>query len=330
MSKDLPAHADHAQAASKSIAIGLAFAVVGAIAFSGKAIIVKLAYRYGVDAVTLIMYRMLFALPLFVMLSVWASRGRPALHRRDWMVIAGLGFTGYYWVLVLAIRDAGTEMPALIVGLIPLWVMLLGKPGHLRWTTLAPGLLLTAAGLFLMSRAVHAGAGADAASPLPHYARGLALSVLAMACWTAFSLLNAAWLRRHPDVSATDWANWLGVATGLGGLALALGLGTPLPQLMAQPGWPLFALVVLGIGFGSSWLATILWNLASQRLAAHRAAHFSRRHPLASLYLDRWCSSRCGLVLLATRHQTHAGDYGSHCHHACKLCHLYPFGRASR
>ena len=46
---------------------GLALALVGSIAFSGKAIIVKLAYRYGVDAVTLIMYRMLFALPLFAL-----------------------------------------------------------------------------------------------------------------------------------------------------------------------------------------------------------------------------------------------------------------------
>ena len=50
-------------------------ATAGAIAFSGKAIIVKLAYRYGVDAVTLIMYRMLFALPLFVGLAWWAGRG---------------------------------------------------------------------------------------------------------------------------------------------------------------------------------------------------------------------------------------------------------------
>ena len=39
---------------------GIALAMAGSIAFSGKAIIVKLAYRYGVDAVTLIMYRMLF------------------------------------------------------------------------------------------------------------------------------------------------------------------------------------------------------------------------------------------------------------------------------
>ena len=49
--------------------------MAGSIAFSGKAIIVKLAYRYGVDAVTLIMYRMLFALPLFALLAWWAGRG---------------------------------------------------------------------------------------------------------------------------------------------------------------------------------------------------------------------------------------------------------------
>lgn len=75
---------------------GLALALAGSIAFSGKAIIVKLAYRYGVDAVTLIMYRMLFALPLFLLLTWWSSRGKPALTRRDRLVVLGLGFSGYY------------------------------------------------------------------------------------------------------------------------------------------------------------------------------------------------------------------------------------------
>ncbi|MDR0259963.1 MAG: DMT family transporter [Comamonas sp.] len=71
-------------------------AVVGAIAFSGKAIIVKLAYRHGVDAITLIMYRMLFALPLFVIMAWWAGRGKPALSLRDWLAVIALGFCGYY------------------------------------------------------------------------------------------------------------------------------------------------------------------------------------------------------------------------------------------
>ena len=86
----------NASAASKSRATGLLLAITGAIAFSGKAIIVKLAYRHGVDAVTLIMYRMLFALPFFVLMAWWASRGKPALLRKDWIGILGLGFSGYY------------------------------------------------------------------------------------------------------------------------------------------------------------------------------------------------------------------------------------------
>jgi drug/metabolite transporter (DMT)-like permease len=75
---------------------GLVFAAIGAIAFSGKAIIVKLAYRYGVDAVTLIMYRMLFALPLFALIAWWSGRGKPALGWQDRAIMGGLGFSGYY------------------------------------------------------------------------------------------------------------------------------------------------------------------------------------------------------------------------------------------
>jgi len=69
---------------------GLLLAAGGAIAFSGKAIIAKLSYRYGVDAVTTVMYRMLFAMPLFVALSWWSGRGKPPLTARDWLWLFGL------------------------------------------------------------------------------------------------------------------------------------------------------------------------------------------------------------------------------------------------
>ena len=81
---------------SNRFTTGLLLALLGSIAFSGKAIIVKLAYRYGVDAVTLLMYRMLFSLPFFAIMAWWASRGKEALTKHDWFGILGLGFTGYY------------------------------------------------------------------------------------------------------------------------------------------------------------------------------------------------------------------------------------------
>jgi drug/metabolite transporter (DMT)-like permease len=89
-------HVDTAQAATKKIAIGLALAIAGSVAFSGKAIIVKLAYRYGVDAITLLMYRMLLALPFFLVIAWWSSRGKPALTRAQWLRIVFLGTAGYY------------------------------------------------------------------------------------------------------------------------------------------------------------------------------------------------------------------------------------------
>jgi drug/metabolite transporter (DMT)-like permease len=108
---------------------GLALAMLGAIAFSGKAIIVKLAYRYGVDAVTLIMYRMLFALPLFVILAGWAGRGKPPLERRDWLAVFGLGFCGYYLASFLdfaGLAYVTASLERLVLYLNPTLVLLLG------------------------------------------------------------------------------------------------------------------------------------------------------------------------------------------------------------
>jgi drug/metabolite transporter (DMT)-like permease len=107
----------------------LLLASLGAIAFSGKAIIVKLAYRHGVDAVTLIMLRMLFALPLFVLLAWWAGRGKPPLSGRDRLVVLGLGFAGYYLASFLdfaGLAYVSASFERVVLYLNPTLVLLLG------------------------------------------------------------------------------------------------------------------------------------------------------------------------------------------------------------
>lgn len=108
---------------------GLALALVGAVAFSAKAIIIKLAYRHGVDAVTLLMLRMLFSLPLFLALAWWAGRGQPALTARDWRVVLGLGFLGYYLASFLdfaGLQYISAGLERVILYLNPTLVLLLG------------------------------------------------------------------------------------------------------------------------------------------------------------------------------------------------------------
>jgi drug/metabolite transporter (DMT)-like permease len=112
----------------KRVTVGLALAVFGAVAFSGKAIIVKLAYRHGVDPVTLIMLRMLFALPIFLIMAWWASRGKPPLSGQDWLGVVGLGFTGYYLSSFLdfaGLQYISASLERLILYLNPTLVLLL-------------------------------------------------------------------------------------------------------------------------------------------------------------------------------------------------------------
>ena len=108
---------------------GLLLAAAGSIAFSGKAIIVKLAYRHGVDAVTLVMYRMLFALPMFLAMAWWAGRGKPRLAARDWLGILGLGCSGYYLASFLdfwGLEYISASLERLILYLNPTLVLVLG------------------------------------------------------------------------------------------------------------------------------------------------------------------------------------------------------------
>ncbi|MDO4593300.1 MAG: DMT family transporter [Comamonadaceae bacterium] len=144
-----------AQKAPKGIAMGLLLAMLGAIAFSGKAIIVKLAYRYGVDAITLLMYRMLFALPIFMLMAWWAGRGQAALTRKDWLGVLGLGFSGYYlasYLDFLGLAYITAALERLILYLNPTLVVLFGWVVYGRAITWVQfgGMLLSYCGVLLV------------------------------------------------------------------------------------------------------------------------------------------------------------------------------------
>lgn len=77
--------------------LGVIFALLAAVGFSGKAILVKLAYLDHVDAITLLALRMVFAVPFFIAVAVWIQRHHAEpLNRHDKLLILVLGLIGYY------------------------------------------------------------------------------------------------------------------------------------------------------------------------------------------------------------------------------------------
>ena len=124
---------------------GLLLAAAGSIAFSGKAIIVKLAYRHGVDGVTLLMFRMLFAMPFFLAMAWWAGRGQAPLTRRDWWGVVGLGFSGYYlssFLDFLGLQYISASLERLILYLNPTLVLVLGWVLYKRKISYRQGLAM--------------------------------------------------------------------------------------------------------------------------------------------------------------------------------------------
>lgn len=78
---------------------GFLISFSGAIIFSTKAILVKLALRHEhTDGLTLLMLRMLLAFPFYVGAAVWNSRkaGNVPMTRRQWGYVILLGLLGYY------------------------------------------------------------------------------------------------------------------------------------------------------------------------------------------------------------------------------------------
>ncbi len=251
----------------------------------------------------------LIALPL-----AWFDRARLAqLTRGDWIEALKLAVVGnivYYLCLASAIQHAGGPLPTMVIGTLPVVIAITSKlrraadgaraEAPLAWAQLVPSLLLIGAGIALVNEVEIARLRADPAADLARYAWGGVLAVGAVVCWTWYPIRNAEWLRAHPDRSPRAWATAQGLATlplALVGYALTwawsawaaegkTGGGSAGVEAFAMPFGPRaadFIGLVFALGLLASWLGTLCWNEASQRLPPTLAGQLIVFETLAAL-----------------------------------------------
>ena len=109
--------------------LGPFLVLIAATGFSFKAIFIKILYsEFPVDPETLLALRMLFSLPFFLLMAALsADRSRP-LERRDWRMLAAMGFVGYYlssYLDFLGLQYISAGLERLILFLQPTIVVLL-------------------------------------------------------------------------------------------------------------------------------------------------------------------------------------------------------------
>ncbi len=151
--------------------VGIALALFGTVAFSLRPVLIKLAYGYVLDPVTLIALRMMFALPFFLAAALWSTRGGRAsmLSVRELLAVFGLGAIGYYLASTLdflGLQYVSAGVGRLLLFLYPTIVVLLSaglfkKP--IRRRDIA-ALIVTYAGVALVLSAAVGGENVDLAA----------------------------------------------------------------------------------------------------------------------------------------------------------------------
>jgi len=220
------------------------------------------------------------AFGLIAVMLAWHDRHRlKRLSRGDWAEALRLTLVGnllYYTCLSAAIQRTGAPVSTMIIGTLPVVMsvtsnLLYGRhEGRLAWRKLMPALLLIVLGLLCVNVAELQGAARDIEPG--RYLSGILLAILAVICWTWYPLRNARWLRANPDKKPGTWATAQGVATLpvalLAWLLVALMLHWTKPDF-ALPFGPrpqVFIPLMLAIGLFCSWIGTLCWNEACQRL----------------------------------------------------------------
>ena len=114
---------------NSSYIVGAILVLISAIGFSAKAVIVKLAYVYKVDATTLLFLRMLFATPFFLAVGIHKMRSEKVkLSTTEWIMVVLLGFLGYYLSSILdflGLLYVSAGMERLILFIYPTLVIVL-------------------------------------------------------------------------------------------------------------------------------------------------------------------------------------------------------------
>ena len=197
-----------------------------------------------------------------VLCLVWVWRRTPASlmvlrNLKAWRSAAALALLGnfiYFLCVSAAVQSIGMVLPTMIVGMIPVTVPVIACLVARRWPNgwLWMALLLMAGGIVLANWRPLDGTS---------NARGLALAITALICWSAYALLNQRAMRRYAPQQSLLWASLQGAAGLPFGLMLfALAGGTSQPHLAELiPVW-------LVLGVLCSGIANVLWNLGSARL----------------------------------------------------------------
>ncbi len=262
----------------RPVATGVLCAILGALGFSLKAILVKQGYRYGVDPMTLLALRMLYALPFFMVMALHASRrAQRPIERSDWFPLLLIGFFGYYlssYTDFLGLQYISAGLERVILYTYPSLVVLMTAVSKRRLPQRQ--LLLS---LMVCSTGVGLAVWHDVQIASPNLTLGVSLILVSALSFAVYMWRCGPSIHRLGAARVTAWATGSACIMVLTQFVVL----RPIATLWSQP-WQ-----VQACGLGMAIFCTVLpiWLNANavQRLGASRTAIVSTLGPVFTLFL---------------------------------------------
>lgn len=255
---------------------GMALAILAAFGFSFKAILVKLSYPYGVDAITLLALRMAFALPVFLWVGWRVSRGMPALSVREWLGVILMGLAGYYGASVfdfLGLQYISAGLERLILFTYPTLTLLFGMALTRRLATRREAAALALCYIGIGAAFWHdLEFAADAAAIW----LGSGLVFGSALCYAIYLTGSARLIARLGTARFAALATLISTAAVFGHFAAT----QPFARLV-QP-WPVYG-YALAMGLLCTAMPVFAQSAAIRRLGSPRVALVSMLGPLATI-----------------------------------------------
>lgn len=278
---------DNSVTANRSALVGFSYVLLGALGFSAKAVLVKLAYQLSLslDAITLMVLRMAMALPFFLIVSWWSSRkvthaGENKLTRADKLMILGLGFLGYYLASLLDFKglqliSAGLER--LIIFLYPTLVVMfsalfLGK-SITRGQIVALG--ISYLGMFLVFYEI------VVLSESTEWLAGSVLVFLSAVSFAVFLMGSEVMVTRVGSTRFTAYSMTVACLATFVHFVVVHDV-----RLLALPGTVYWIALIMAVF--STVLPSFLMNAGIRRIGAGTAAQLSSFGPISTLALAYW------------------------------------------
>ena len=111
---------------------GVLLGILGIVLFSSKAVMVKLGYRYKIDAISLLLLRMLFSFPFYVVTAIIYTKREKEISntKKDYLWLIFIGIVGYYLASLfdfIGLQYIKASLERVILFMYPTVVLLLNK-----------------------------------------------------------------------------------------------------------------------------------------------------------------------------------------------------------